>query len=113
MFAIDVNTSFGESPRHRTDLSLASLVEALDSHHIGLAFTHSWRGVRYSYSEANTETLEVAQVHPGLLPAATLDLRHYLGCECLTLHTGYSQGRLQWLGQTADSLSDNSLHTGG
>ena len=81
MFVIDVNTSFGESPRHRTDRSLARLVETLDGHHVGLAFTHSWRGVRYSYDDANTETLEAAQAHPGLLPVATLDLRHYLGWE--------------------------------
>ena len=81
MFVVDVNTCFGESPGDRFDLSLPTLVKALDNHQIGLAFTHSLRGVRYADDEANTETLQATQSHPGLLPVATLDLRHHLGWE--------------------------------
>ena len=81
MFVVDVNTCFGESPGERTDLSLSTLVQALDSHQIGLAFTHSLRGVKYADDEGNTETLQATHSHTGLLPVATLDLRRYLDWE--------------------------------
>ena len=81
MFVVDVNTYFGKSASDRLDHSLAGLVAVLDGGQTGLAFTYSLRGVRYADSEGNDETLEAARAHPGLLPAATLDLRRYLGWE--------------------------------
>ena len=89
MFVVDVNTYFGKSAGNRLDHSLGGLVAALDGGQTGLAFTYSLRGVRYLDSEGNDETLEAASAHRGLLPAATLDLRRYLGWEqevdrCLT-----------------------------
>ena len=79
MFVIDVNTSFGKrvdpDPRYRAE----SLVDLLRSHRVGVALTHSVRGVTYDMCAGNRDTLEVCGRFPELLPAAVIDPRDEVG----------------------------------
>ena len=81
MLVVDVNSTFGMRPGDDLDLSLPRLLKELDSHHIALAFTCSLRGVSHDHEAGNAETLQATKTYPWLLPAATLDLRRYLGWE--------------------------------
>lgn len=81
MIVVDVNTHFGLQAAGNLDLSLSRLVADLTYHQTALAFTCSLRGVNYDHEEGNAETLKATERYPWLLPAATLDMRRYLGWE--------------------------------
>ncbi|MSP14674.1 MAG: hypothetical protein EXR62_17165 [Chloroflexi bacterium] len=81
MNIIDINTTFGKHIQYDYDLSLPTLLQELDTHRVAGAVTCSLKGVAYDARTGNRETLAAARAHPHLVPAATLDLREYLGWE--------------------------------
>ncbi len=81
MYVIDVNTMFGRSGENDYDLSLNSLLAALDGHQVAGALSYSFRGVHYDPRTGNRESIAAAHAYPHLIPVATLDPREYLGWE--------------------------------
>jgi predicted TIM-barrel fold metal-dependent hydrolase len=81
MLALDCNTSFGVRSDERTDSAAATLAEQLATHGVAGALTLSLRGVLYDHRLGNEETLRVCAAHPGLIPAATINLARYVGWE--------------------------------
>lgn len=81
MHVIDINTHFGSRSEYHYDLSLGELLRSLDAHSVAAAVTYSLRGVHYDPGAGNTETIAAGRAHPHLIPAATLDMRAYLGWE--------------------------------
>jgi len=79
MLVFDVNTAFGRRTEFDYDLSLRCLTASLDAHQVAGALTYSLRGVHYQADAGNAETFAAAAAHPGLMPAATLDLREFIG----------------------------------
>jgi predicted TIM-barrel fold metal-dependent hydrolase len=77
---IDSNTSFGLTPRERTDLSLDALLSLLERHGVDQALTHSLRGVEYDFLSGNAETLATCRQHPNLLPVGTVHPGRHVGC---------------------------------
>jgi predicted TIM-barrel fold metal-dependent hydrolase len=81
MLAIDCNTFFGVRPDQRTNFGPAVLVEQLAASGVRGALTCSLRGVLYDHRLGNEETLRVCRQHPGLIPAATINLARYVDWE--------------------------------
>src|SRR5712692_1842867 len=81
MLAIDGNTFFGTRPNARIDAAPTTLVGELARHGIRRALTLSLRGLLYDHRLGNEETLRVCRDHPGLIPAATINLARYVGWE--------------------------------
>ncbi|MCX7591267.1 MAG: hypothetical protein N2255_06520, partial [Kiritimatiellae bacterium] len=77
MKIIECNSVFGHWPMARRDVSLDKLLEVLDTLGIALAVTTSLKGVFYDHEAGNAETLFVCGKHPRLIPAATINPRHY------------------------------------
>ncbi len=78
MLAIDANTFFGTRPNARIDAAPMTLAAELARHGIRGALTFSLRGILYDHRLGNAETLSVCRDHPGLIPAATINLARYL-----------------------------------
>ena len=81
MYIIDVNTAFGKRTEFDYDLSLETLLDALDDHQIAGALSCSLRGAHYDHRAGNDETIAAARAHPQILPVVTIDPREYLGWE--------------------------------
>ncbi|MGI6208709.1 MAG: amidohydrolase family protein [Anaerolineae bacterium] len=81
MYVIDINTHFGCRSEYHYDLGLPALLRSLDEHAIAGAVTYSLKGVHYDPGAGNSDTIAAAAAHPHLIPAATLDMRVYLGWE--------------------------------
>lgn len=77
MRVIDCNTCFGVSAGRAIDTSPATLLAAMEQHHVAEAWTYSLRGLHLA-DEGNTETLDMAAQHPSLTPVATVD-PHQMG----------------------------------
>lgn len=77
MRIIECNSVFGSWPKDSRDLSLEILLQTLDALGVERAVCTSLRGVFYDYEEGNSETLQACSEHPRLIPAATLNPRHY------------------------------------
>ena len=67
---IDINTSFGVSPKKNIDASVSSLIKNMEKHNIDMSLTYSLRGEFYDCSEGNKETLKVCKDDDSLIPAA-------------------------------------------
>jgi len=81
VYVVDINTSFGSRCEYHYDLSLEELLRSLDVHSVSAAVTYSLRGVHYDPGAGNSETMAAGRAHRHLIPAATLDMRVYLGWE--------------------------------
>lgn len=81
MYVIDVNTAFGRRSDLDYDLSLNTLLHALNEHAVACAWSYCLKGARYDAGEGNAETFAAARAHPYIIPVATLDLREYVGWE--------------------------------
>ena len=77
MRIIECNSVFGSWPKDSRDVSLSALLHALDTLGIERAVCVSLKGVFYDYEAGNAETLQVCSQHGRLVPAATLNPRHY------------------------------------
>ena len=72
---IDANTFFGPSQTPAMDLSLDSLIQAVNNHGIAKACTLSTVGFCHNYVEGNQATIAACAGHAELIPVAAVDPR--------------------------------------
>lgn len=77
MRILDSHCLFGSWPKDPRDVSLARLLEALKDLGIERGVCVSLRGAFYEHESGNAETLAACAEHPSLVPAATINPRHY------------------------------------
>jgi len=78
---LDACTLFGSWPQHAADLSLESLLAAMERNNIARSLVTSSSGIFYDARKGNEATLEAAKAHTQqLYPVATLDPRAYPAC---------------------------------
>lgn len=79
MEIVDVNTLFGTWPRAKRDISLKTLVNLMNRHHVMATCSLSARGIFYDFREGNDETFAACKDYPRIIPVATLNFAAYLG----------------------------------
>jgi len=77
MRILDNYCLFGNWPRDPRDVSLGRLLEALRDMGVEHGVCVSLRGVFYDHESGNAETLRACEQNPVLVPAATINPRHY------------------------------------
>ncbi len=77
MRILDCHCLFGSWPKDPRDASLARLLAVLGELGVAAAACVSLRGVFYDHDAGNEETLRVCAENKSLLPAATINPRHY------------------------------------
>ena len=70
---IDINTSFGISPKRNIDASIHTLKENMRKHNIAKSLTFSLRGQYYNWKQGNLETLEECEKESSLVPIAVFN----------------------------------------
>jgi predicted TIM-barrel fold metal-dependent hydrolase len=77
MRILDAHCVFGRWPKAEADLSAERLLDVLAGMGVDRGVCVSLRGVFYDYESGNAETLAVCARNERLLPAATINPRHY------------------------------------
>jgi uncharacterized protein len=77
MAVIDANTVFGFWPLRRADLSVETLVAAMEAHGIERSLTYSAKALFFDPAEGNEDVATVCRQRPQLTPVAVLDPTRY------------------------------------
>ena len=76
---IDSKTFFGAWSLKNIDASIETIIAKLKQYNIDRAVMCSLKGIMYDYKEGNAETIAMAEKHPEIIPAATINPSKYTG----------------------------------
>lgn len=77
---IDAHTVFGFWPVEKVDLSVDSLLAAMQARGVTRSLAYSAKALFYDAGEGNDDTVAICGQRPELLPVAVLDPRAYPAC---------------------------------
>lgn len=76
---IDANTTLGNHPNHRLEMSAEGLVERMDAYRVTAGLTLSTIGIFHDYVHGNAVTLAAAKTTNRIVPVATVNPKRYFG----------------------------------
>lgn len=76
---IDANTMIGMHPTHKLDMTVDRLTHEMDAYRIAAGVVVSTIGVFHDHTIGNAVVLEAAKSNNRILPAATVNPKHFFG----------------------------------